>query len=114
MNVDGLIEAVKKINTDLHRCAKYTECFFETNNSLSAFCGGSGGGDSGTTLSPNKWKNPKLYKTALCDYWNNKKRCKYGIKCWFAHGINELRYVLPQELFNNDHNNVNSLNSSIC
>uniref|UniRef100_A0A914DY67 C3H1-type domain-containing protein n=1 Tax=Acrobeloides nanus TaxID=290746 RepID=A0A914DY67_9BILA len=41
----------------------------------------------------NHWKNPALYKTTICDHWRAKKRCKYGPKCWYAHGTQELRYV---------------------
>lgn len=56
------------------------------------------------------WKNPILYKTTICDNWAAKKPCKwvryfaisisnvhpfirYGARCWYAHGFNELRYV---------------------
>ncbi|GMT29229.1 hypothetical protein PFISCL1PPCAC_20526 [Pristionchus fissidentatus] len=39
------------------------------------------------------WKNPILYKTTICDNWSAKKPCKYGARCWYAHGFGELRYV---------------------
>ncbi|GMR54455.1 hypothetical protein PMAYCL1PPCAC_24650, partial [Pristionchus mayeri] len=39
------------------------------------------------------WKNPILYKTTICDNWSAKKPCKYGARCWYAHGFNELRFV---------------------
>jgi len=31
------------------------------------------------------------YKTELCNKWTSSGICKYGIKCRFAHGSNELR-----------------------
>uniref|UniRef100_A0A914EBY2 C3H1-type domain-containing protein n=1 Tax=Acrobeloides nanus TaxID=290746 RepID=A0A914EBY2_9BILA len=39
------------------------------------------------------WKNPALFKTSVCDSWKNNQICKYGSKCWYAHGVEELRYV---------------------
>lgn len=39
------------------------------------------------------WKNPALYKTALCDYFITGQTCKFGTRCWYAHGEDELRYV---------------------
>ncbi|GMT01468.1 hypothetical protein PENTCL1PPCAC_23642, partial [Pristionchus entomophagus] len=41
----------------------------------------------------NFWKNPILYKTTMCDNWTVKKPCKYGARCWYAHGFGELRFV---------------------
>jgi len=35
-----------------------------------------------------------LWKTELCRSWMEKKTCKYGDKCQFAHGSNELRPVV--------------------
>lgn len=32
-----------------------------------------------------------LYKTEICKAWQNKKECKWGKNCQFAHGIEELR-----------------------
>ncbi|KAI1697874.1 zinc finger c-x8-C-x5-C-x3-H type (and similar) domain-containing protein [Ditylenchus destructor] len=37
------------------------------------------------------WKNPKLYKTTVCTHWRDTGKCKFGIKCWYAHGLEELR-----------------------
>ncbi|TPX33465.1 hypothetical protein SmJEL517_g03618 [Synchytrium microbalum] len=39
-----------------------------------------------------KTKSPALYKTEICrSFEENGGRCKYGNKCQFAHGLNELR-----------------------
>ncbi|VDM92233.1 unnamed protein product [Onchocerca ochengi] len=43
-------------------------------------------------------RNRELYKTALCDFWSNGMPCRYGERCWFAHGPHELRiarFVYP-------------------
>lgn len=37
------------------------------------------------------WKKPNLYKTEICDHWRNKRKCNYGVRCWYAHGPHELR-----------------------
>uniref|UniRef100_A0A0N5CBU2 C3H1-type domain-containing protein n=1 Tax=Strongyloides papillosus TaxID=174720 RepID=A0A0N5CBU2_STREA len=37
------------------------------------------------------WKNPTLYKTTMCENWKINGRCKFGKKCWYAHGNYELR-----------------------
>lgn len=34
-----------------------------------------------------------LYKTELCRSWEEKGTCRYGSKCQFAHGQDELRDV---------------------
>ncbi|KAG8843709.1 hypothetical protein FRB91_003168 [Serendipita sp. 411] len=34
-----------------------------------------------------------LYKTELCRSWEEKGTCRYGLKCQFAHGEDELRRV---------------------
>jgi len=34
-----------------------------------------------------------LYKTELCRSWTQTSNCPYGLKCQFAHGIEELRKV---------------------
>jgi len=50
--------------------------------------------------SPNEWhkrhgsKNPK-YKTELCHRWEQHGTCKYGSRCAFAHGKEELRQCQP-------------------
>eukprot|EP00183_Erythrolobus_madagascarensis_P005470 CAMPEP_0185857460 /NCGR_PEP_ID=MMETSP1354-20130828/29520_1 /TAXON_ID=708628 /ORGANISM="Erythrolobus madagascarensis, Strain CCMP3276" /LENGTH=231 /DNA_ID=CAMNT_0028559731 /DNA_START=86 /DNA_END=778 /DNA_ORIENTATION=- len=40
-------------------------------------------------------KNPKkeLYKTEMCRSWTETGTCRYGVKCQFAHGREELRSV---------------------
>ncbi|KZT23744.1 hypothetical protein NEOLEDRAFT_1179745 [Neolentinus lepideus HHB14362 ss-1] len=62
--------------------------------------GGSGvGSDSGTTTASNangpSANNRKLglYKTELCRSWEEKGTCRYGTKCQFAHGEDEIRKV---------------------
>lgn len=35
--------------------------------------------------------NKELYKTELCESFSTKGYCKYGNKCQFAHGLQELR-----------------------
>ena len=35
----------------------------------------------------------ELYKTGLCKFYAQKGTCKNGSKCYFAHGIDELRKV---------------------
>ncbi|CAI7204514.1 BAD_collapsed_G0010270.mRNA.1.CDS.1 [Saccharomyces cerevisiae] len=36
--------------------------------------------------------NKTLYKTELCESFTIKGYCKYGNKCQFAHGLNELKF----------------------
>jgi len=36
-------------------------------------------------------KNKSLHKTELCTHWSLTSTCKYKEKCYFAHGIEELR-----------------------
>jgi hypothetical protein len=43
-------------------------------------------------------KSPKpddveLYKTEMCRKWMETGKCKYGKKCQFGHGLDELRNV---------------------
>ncbi|VDK52456.1 unnamed protein product [Gongylonema pulchrum] len=43
-------------------------------------------------------RNRELYKTALCDFWSAGVPCRFGERCWFAHGPHELRiarFVYP-------------------
>ncbi|RCH86007.1 hypothetical protein CU098_003545 [Rhizopus stolonifer] len=35
----------------------------------------------------------KLYKTEMCRNWQEIGTCRYGHKCRFAHGQEELRYI---------------------
>lgn len=46
-----------------------------------------------------------LYKTELCRSWEEKGTCRYGNKCQFAHGEDELRKVPrhPKVIFFNYH-----------
>uniref|UniRef100_A0A914ZW02 C3H1-type domain-containing protein n=1 Tax=Parascaris univalens TaxID=6257 RepID=A0A914ZW02_PARUN len=49
-------------------------------------------------MKPSRPRNMDLYKTALCDYWAAGMSCRFGDRCWFAHGPEELRvaqFVLP-------------------
>ena len=48
-----------------------------------------------TNGSPSNAANRKqsLYKTELCRSWEEKGSCRYGTKCQFAHGEDELRLV---------------------
>ncbi|EKM60832.1 uncharacterized protein PHACADRAFT_247008 [Phanerochaete carnosa HHB-10118-sp] len=50
--------------------------------------------ESSSGLGPNA-NNRKLglYKTELCRSWEEKGSCRYGAKCQFAHGEEELRLV---------------------
>ncbi|VDK80124.1 unnamed protein product [Litomosoides sigmodontis] len=50
-----------------------------------------------TTKAPSQ-RNRELYKTALCDFWSAGIPCRFGERCWFAHGPHELRiarFVYP-------------------
>ncbi|KAI0724276.1 hypothetical protein C8T65DRAFT_625996 [Cerioporus squamosus] len=49
-------------------------------------------GNSGSGPSANNRKLG-LYKTELCRSWEEKGTCRYGAKCQFAHGEDELRKV---------------------
>ncbi|KAI6195488.1 Gla-3 [Aphelenchoides besseyi] len=46
-----------------------------------------------TSVTAVQWKNPALYKSRMCDHYKKKGDCKFGPKCWFAHGVQELRKV---------------------
>jgi hypothetical protein len=50
------------------------------------------GGSNGNGPSANNRKLG-LYKTELCRSWEEKGTCRYGAKCQFAHGEDELRKV---------------------
>ncbi|KAF9229585.1 hypothetical protein BS17DRAFT_723528 [Gyrodon lividus] len=54
--------------------------------------GSNSGSQSGTGPSANNRKLG-LYKTELCRSWEEKGTCRYGTKCQFAHGEEELRNV---------------------
>ncbi|BGO88929.1 hypothetical protein NBRC10512_005683 [Rhodotorula toruloides] len=51
--------------------------------------------------SPNNRKI-SLYKTELCRSWEEKGNCRYGVKCQFAHGIQELREVARHPKFKSE------------
>ncbi|KAI8097608.1 uncharacterized protein BX664DRAFT_383867 [Halteromyces radiatus] len=38
-------------------------------------------------------KKARLYKTEFCRNWDEENACKYGDKCQYAHGQDDLRYV---------------------
>lgn len=57
-------------------------------------------GESGSPTSSSSQTGPSannrklgLYKTELCRSWEEKGTCRYGTKCQFAHGEDELRTV---------------------
>lgn len=55
-----------------------------------AAVGGVGGLNAGPSANNRKLG---LYKTELCRSWEEKGTCRYGAKCQFAHGEDELRKV---------------------
>ncbi|KAI6230153.1 Gla-3 [Aphelenchoides fujianensis] len=57
------------------------------------------------------WKNPALYKSRMCDHFRTKGECKFGLKCWYAHGAHELRNV--PRLDRNPELELSSLNEVI-
>ncbi|ERM95892.1 hypothetical protein AMTR_s00060p00156120 [Amborella trichopoda] len=40
------------------------------------------------------WAMGTLYKTDICRAWDDRGACRYGSKCQFAHGKEELRPVM--------------------
>lgn len=52
-----------------------------------------------------------LYKTELCRSWEEKGSCRYGAKCQFAHGEEELRKVQrhPKVRYNLDKRTISQL-----
>jgi len=36
-------------------------------------------------------RQEEMYKTELCSAWVNQKKCRFGHRCIFAHGVHELR-----------------------
>jgi len=36
-------------------------------------------------------RQEEMYKTELCSAWVNSKKCRFGHRCIFAHGVHELR-----------------------
>lgn len=57
------------------------------NGTIPTPTGSSSGGPSATN------RKLGLYKTELCRSWEEKGSCRYGTKCQFAHGEEELRKV---------------------
>ena len=41
-----------------------------------------------------QYQQHSLYKTELCRSWEETGSCRYGVKCQFAHGRDELRPVM--------------------
>ncbi|KAL2082372.1 hypothetical protein ACEWY4_022190 [Coilia grayii] len=68
-------------------------CYSETGDRLRALGGGGGGGSPLAPLpSPGIGQvNSSRYKTELCRPFEEHGTCKYGEKCQFAHGHQELR-----------------------
>ena len=54
---------------------------------------GAGNGAGGTGGPSANNRKLGLYKTELCRSWEEKGSCRYGAKCQFAHGEEELRKV---------------------
>jgi len=48
-----------------------------------------------SSLSSPRIKDPRVYKTELCEKFTSNGLCPYGEKCQFAHGEEELRPRLP-------------------
>jgi len=47
---------------------------------------------SGSQKRPtSKERQEEMYKTELCSAWVNQKKCRFGHRCIFAHGVHELR-----------------------
>lgn len=40
-----------------------------------------------------KVEDPELYKTEICRQWMDNGKCRYGRKCQYAHGNEELRMI---------------------
>ena len=53
----------------------------------------------------------RKYKTELCQYWLKDCKCKYGKKCFYAHGLKELqsRTDLPSNYMTKDCAKFNEL-----
>jgi hypothetical protein len=65
---------------------------------------GSATSQNGNSVGPSA-NNRKLglYKTELCRSWEEKGSCRYGPKCQFAHGEDEIRKVTRHPKVNNVH-----------
>eukprot|EP00741_Cyanophora_paradoxa_P001844 tig00000507_g1787.t1 len=48
-------------------------------------------------------KHAELYKTEMCRSWNESGTCRYGMKCQFAHGADELRPVQRHPRYKSQH-----------
>jgi hypothetical protein len=46
-----------------------------------------------------KEKADLFYKTELCKHWEKEGACPYGDKCQFAHGRNQLRFVVRSKKY---------------
>ncbi|KAI9493919.1 hypothetical protein BDB00DRAFT_762900, partial [Zychaea mexicana] len=46
-----------------------------------------------TTTATGSEKKQRLYKTELCRNWEELDHCRYGTKCQYAHGLDDLRDV---------------------
>ncbi|VDM40842.1 unnamed protein product [Toxocara canis] len=65
-------------------------------------------------------RNEELYKTALCYYWVSGVPCRFGERCWFAHGPEELRIAqfivrdAKSDLFTNSLDNEIRMKTRCC
>lgn len=92
LSVDDMVSCAEKVFFDLYTSAKYTDLFFKNRQKLVVQQS-----TKAVTVTAPKYKNPQLYKTKLCNYWNDKSHCKFGAKCLYAHGLHELRYVMSED-----------------
>ncbi|CAI4229864.1 unnamed protein product [Auanema sp. JU1783] len=53
-------------------------------------------------------KRPLLYKTTLCEVWVKGRNCRFGERCWFAHGEWELRSSMQNKFRKPEIHNVPS------
>lgn len=42
-------------------------------------------------------RQEEMYKTELCSAWVNQRKCRFGHRCIFAHGVHELRTAKRKE-----------------
>lgn len=64
--------------------------------------GGGGGLQNGSCSSPSSSSGSSRYKTELCRPYEENGSCKYGEKCQFAHGRQELRTVARHPKYKTD------------
>lgn len=70
----------------------YKNQHYEQHNSNKRSYRGRERSRSGSQKRPtSKERQEEMYKTELCSAWVNKKKCRFGHRCIFAHGTHELR-----------------------